>query len=55
MILPVQHLQMSDDFFGKLLLFGDFYQRQHSFVEKPRHDFGANQVPRISKDFQYDK
>ena len=47
MILPVQRLQMSDDFFGKLLLFGGFFRLPHFSEEIPPHDFEANQVPRI--------
>ena len=37
---------MFDDFFGMLLPFGGFFQRQHFFVEIPLHGFEANQVPR---------
>ena len=47
MIVPVQRLQMSDDFFGKLLLFGGFFRLPHFSEEIPPHDFEANQVPRI--------
>ena len=43
---PAQRLQMSDDFFGKLLTSGDFFRRQHFFAKIPLHGFEANQVPR---------
>ena len=43
--LPVQRLQMSDDFFGKLLLSEGFFQHPRFFLEIPPHDFEANQAP----------
>lgn len=43
---PEQRLQMSDDFFGKLLTSEDFFQRQHFFAEILLHGFEANQVPK---------
>ena len=43
---PEPRLQMSDDFFGKLLTSGDFFLRQHFFAEIPLHGFEANQVPK---------
>ena len=45
--LPVQRLQMSDDFFGKLGLFEDFFRLQHFSLEIPLHGFEASQVPKI--------
>ena len=44
---PEQRLRMFDDFFGMLLPFGGFVQRQHFFVEIPLHGFEANQAPKI--------
>ena len=49
---------MSDDFFGKLGLFEDFFQLQHFSLEIPLHGFEANQEPKIGgthedKDFYF--
>ena len=44
--LPVLRLQMSDDSFGKLLLFEDFFQLLRFSSKIPPRDFEASQAPR---------